>query len=205
MSAHFQNGIVETNIDFLQQSTRSILLHAIRNWHEMIALELWTVALLEATRFGNLTRFDSDGRAPIAHFSRSDAIFHLNDEHAFGCPVCVLDESLQAGNSIPKWNPRARVGACVGKSSFHAQSVSLIMNTQTGLIAHNTIACAMITLRLLTLLDKESHRQIGTNSSKPPFQNHHLLISFLHLNGTCCLMLNLNLMLHLLHLYVVLV
>ena len=37
-------------------------------WPEMIALELWILTLLEATRMSNLTRFDSNGRAPIATF-----------------------------------------------------------------------------------------------------------------------------------------
>lgn len=135
VNAHFQNGIAESNIGFIQQSTRTILLHAMRNWPEMIALELWTLDLLEATRLANLTRFDVDGRVPISQFSNSNAIFNVADEHTFGCPVCVLDDSLQSGSSIPKWNSRVRVGAYVGKSPFHAQSVSLIMNVETGLIS----------------------------------------------------------------------
>ena len=94
VNAHFQNGIAESNIGFLQQSTRSILLHAIRHWPEMISIEMWTLALLEATRLGNLTRFDKNGKPPIAHFSKSDAIFNIHDEHTFGYPVFVLDAAL---------------------------------------------------------------------------------------------------------------
>ena len=37
---HFRNGVVESNIGFLQQLTRTILLHATRDWVERIALEL---------------------------------------------------------------------------------------------------------------------------------------------------------------------
>ena len=104
-------------------------------WAEMISLELWTLALLEATHISNLTRFDTNGRAPITHFSGSDALFDISDEHAFGCPAYVLDDSLQNNKKMPKWNSRIRVGICVGKSPFHAGSVNLVMNTTIGLIS----------------------------------------------------------------------
>ena len=135
VNAHFQNGIAESNIRCLQSATRTALLHAMRHWPEMIALELWPLALLEITRVGNLLRFDKNGLPPLAHFARTDAIFNAADEHAFGCPVFVLDDALQQRSTIPKWNPRVRVGCYVGKSLFHASSISLIMNTSTGLIS----------------------------------------------------------------------
>ena len=74
-------------------------------WPEMISLELWPLSLLDAIRISNLTRFTKDGRAPIAYFAKSDAIFNANNEYTFGCPVYVLDALLQNGQSIPKWDP----------------------------------------------------------------------------------------------------
>ena len=135
VGAHFQNGIAESNIGYLQDTTRAVLLHAIRMWPEMISLELWSLALLETTRISNHLRFTADGRTPYAHFSKSDALLTVKDEHTFGCPVYILDASLQNGQQIPKWDSRVRIGIYVGKSPFHAGSVSLIMDTTTGLIS----------------------------------------------------------------------
>ena len=97
INMHFQNGIAELNIRYLQVSIQSILLDTIRLWPEMILLELWPLALLKATRLANCTCFDRDGRAPIAHFSKSNAILTVKEEHIFGCPIFVLDNTLQRG------------------------------------------------------------------------------------------------------------
>lgn len=68
-------------------------------------------------------------------FSGSEAMFDVAEERTFGCPVHVLDDSSQCGKKIPKWDSRIRVGICAGKSPFHAGSVSLAMNKDTGLIS----------------------------------------------------------------------
>jgi hypothetical protein len=52
-----------------------------------------------------------------------------------GCPVYVLDNNLQAGNKIPKWMPRARVGIYLGKSIQHARSILLVLNPRTGMVS----------------------------------------------------------------------
>ena len=59
----------------------------------------------------------------------------LKDHHTFGCPVFALATPLQQGQSIPKWNPRARLGVKLGPSPFHARSVSLDLNLTTGLVS----------------------------------------------------------------------
>ena len=53
VNAQFQNGIVEGNIGHMQSSTRNVLINAIRNWPEMISLELWTLAILEAVQLAS--------------------------------------------------------------------------------------------------------------------------------------------------------
>jgi hypothetical protein len=55
--------------------------------------------------------------------------------HDFGCPVYVLDASLQDGKKIPKWNPQARLGLFLGSSDLHSSQVSLVMNVNTGKIS----------------------------------------------------------------------
>jgi hypothetical protein len=52
-----------------------------------------------------------------------------------GCPVYVLHNSLQAGQQIPKWHKRARVGLYLGHSPAHARSVALVLNLDTGLVS----------------------------------------------------------------------
>ena len=70
--------------------------------------------------------------SPIELFSHSKVRPNLEHFHPFGCPVYVLDERLQGGNKLPRWEPRARVGIHLGRSPHHAASVGLILNTETG-------------------------------------------------------------------------
>ena len=103
LNGHHQNGIAESSIGYLQSKARSILLHAINFWTEMISAELWTLAMLEATRISKVTCFNGDGKSPLAVFSKSFVHLPMSNEHTFGCPVCVLKSPLQAGSKMPKW------------------------------------------------------------------------------------------------------
>jgi len=68
----------------------------------------------------------SSCRAPSEEFHRS---------HVFGCPVYVLDATLQDGHKIPKWAPRAHLGVFLGFFSLHSSQVPLVMNVETGKIS----------------------------------------------------------------------
>ncbi len=59
----------------------------------------------------------------------------LLDFHPFGCPIFVLDPSLQQGHKIPHWKPHSRVDVFLGLSPNHASSVPLVLSTTTGLIS----------------------------------------------------------------------
>ena len=100
----------------------------------MTSTELWTLAILEATRIANVNQVDSDGLSPLAIFSKPLARLPISNEHAFKCPVCILGSPLQARSKITKRESRASLGMCVGKSHFHAKNVSLAMNCSTGLV-----------------------------------------------------------------------
>ena len=67
------------------------------------------------------------------------AVRHTDNEichaHVFGCPVYVLDASLQDGKKIPKWNPRACLGLFLGFSDLHSSLVPLVLNVVTGHIS----------------------------------------------------------------------
>ena len=56
----------------------------------------------------------------------------LSRTHVFGCPVYVLDASLQDGKKILKWNPRAHLGLFLGFSDLHSSLVPLVLNIATG-------------------------------------------------------------------------
>ena len=57
--------------------------------------------------------------------------FNLKDNHTFGCPACVVNDSLQDHNSLPLWDERIRVGVCLGLSKQHALSSALTLNLKT--------------------------------------------------------------------------
>ena len=52
-----------------------------------------------------------------------------------GCPVYVLDPSLQDGKTLPKWHPRSRRGQYLGVSPNHSSTVGLILNLTTGFVS----------------------------------------------------------------------
>ena len=68
-------------------------------------------------------------------FAGTDAPPVIRHFHTFGCPTYILDNSLAAGKSIPKWHRRARLGVYLGRSPNHAQSVALVMSLSTGLVS----------------------------------------------------------------------
>ena len=57
----------------------------------------------------------------------------LLDFHTFGCPVFVLDPSLQQGHKIPKWCPRSRQAIYLGHSPRHAQTVPIVLSINMGM------------------------------------------------------------------------
>jgi hypothetical protein len=59
----------------------------------------------------------------------------LSCSHVFGCPVHVLDMSLQDGKKIPKWSPHAHLRLFVGFSYLHSSQVPLVLNVATGHIS----------------------------------------------------------------------
>ena len=76
------------------------------------------------------------GIAPIDLFFGSQVPKHkLRDLHVWGCPVYVLDPTLQQDKKLPRWEPRSRRGLFVGFSPHHSSNVPLILNLSTGSIS----------------------------------------------------------------------
>jgi hypothetical protein len=85
----------------------------------------------------NLTPMSTakDGEFPAELFHGTKVRPNLNHFYPFGCPVFVLNERMQAGQKIPKWELRAIIGLYLGMSTQHAQTVALVLNRKTGLVS----------------------------------------------------------------------
>lgn len=134
VGAHFQNGIAENYIKQITGAGRTMLLHAMYRWPEVIKPTLWPYAVKIATENRNRFRRDKNGRTALEKLSLTRSMFkdELNFSHTFGCPCYILDSRLADGNKIPKWDSRVRVGCYLGRSPQHAGSVALVLNPQTG-------------------------------------------------------------------------
>jgi hypothetical protein len=74
------------------------------------------------------------GFAPVELFTKTKLPNYsaITQARVWGCPVYVLDPTLQDGRKLPKWSPRSRRGKFVGYSFEHAHSVGRILNLQSG-------------------------------------------------------------------------
>jgi hypothetical protein len=52
--------------------------------------------------------------------------------HVWGCPVFALDPKLQAGEKIPRLQPRSRQGVFMGFRPLNSSDVPLVLNLQAG-------------------------------------------------------------------------
>lgn len=128
---HSQNGIVERHIGELTKGSRANILHAQRRWPEAIGTILWPFSWKYYEKIYNAFHVMSNGRTPNQKWTDTDVIPDPKEFHPFGCSIYVLDSCLATGKSIPKWEPRARVGICLGHSPCHAGSVALVLNPCT--------------------------------------------------------------------------
>ena len=138
VGAHHQNGIVENKNKILTQGARTLLLHGMRMWPQMVDEMFWPFALKAVAERLNTLQIDSLGRTPesILHGIDVDDI-PVKSFHTLFCPVYVLDARLQSagGAGPPKWEPRSRIGVYLGHSPFHAGSVALVWNPSTGRVS----------------------------------------------------------------------
>jgi len=134
VNVHHQHGIAERHIRTITERARTMLIHAMIHWPEIIMETLWPYALRLAVDIHNSTPNQS-GMTPEEIFTGSKFGNKLQDFHSFGCPIFVLDPTLQQGQKIPRWKPRSRVGVYLGFSPEHASSVPIVLSTTTGLVS----------------------------------------------------------------------
>jgi hypothetical protein len=109
-----------------------MLLHARGRWPSAIDAHLWSYAIRLANEVYNSTPTSGATQTPYEVFHGSNVSQNQKFFQLFGCPVFVLDQSMQAGKKIPKWDMRARMGIYLGMSMQHARSVALVLNIETG-------------------------------------------------------------------------
>jgi hypothetical protein len=137
VGAHHQNDVAERAIQTVSSLARTMLLHMLLHWPAQADLELWPFALEHAAYLWNHLPRSDTRLAPQELYTSSLFVSydHLARLHTFGCPVYVLHPRLQDGYKVPKWQPRARCGQCLGCSPEHSSSIDLILNTTTGNIS----------------------------------------------------------------------
>jgi hypothetical protein len=135
VNAHHKNAVAERGIRTVSELARALLLHASTHWPDGLDGTLWPMAVDHAVYLYN-TLPNRHGICPADLFTGTTIPRHkLRDLHVWGCPVYVLDPTLQQGKKLPRWQPRSRRGVFLGYSPFHSSDVPLVLNLQTGSIS----------------------------------------------------------------------
>jgi hypothetical protein len=137
VNAHFQNGVAEKQIRDVQDLARTMMIHARHRWPNAIEANLWPYALKMANDVhASSPSLKQEGApSPLERFAGVGVRPKISSFHPFGCPVYVLDSALASGQSIPKWDNRARVGIYLGPSPRHSRSVAMVLSLTTGLVS----------------------------------------------------------------------
>jgi hypothetical protein len=94
VGAHHQDGITEKKIRDLQENTRAMMLHVSLRWRRPHTVPLWPYALRMAVDIMNSTpRNHGLDKLPIEIFASVSVRPKLQNFHAFGCPIYVLNAS----------------------------------------------------------------------------------------------------------------
>ena len=144
VGAHHQNGVAERKIRDLQDLSRSMMLHAVRQWPNAITVNLWPYAIrmaCDATNNAPLTTSKTE-MSPLQLTTNADININWTHWHTFGAPVYNLLPHLQQEPRIhDKWKPRTKdyPGIYLGHSPVHARTVGLVLDPKTNLttISHS--------------------------------------------------------------------
>ena len=132
-NAHHQNGVAERAIRTISNMARGMLLYAPAHWKHRVDSTMWPMAVQYATYVYNILS-QSNNISPSDLFYGATVPRHkLQNMHVRGCPVYVLNPTLQAGK-IPRWEPRSKRGVFCGLSTVHSSEVPQVLNLTTGSI-----------------------------------------------------------------------
>ena len=135
VGAHHHNAQAERSIRTIMSIARTMMMHSGIHWPDVADPSLWPMAVKHATFLYNHVPSHVNGLSPNDLFTKTRwPQRKLIDLHVWGCPVYVLEKSIQDGNKIPKWKARSNRCIYVGVSDSHASSVPLVLNISTGAI-----------------------------------------------------------------------
>eukprot|EP00983_Pelagomonas_calceolata_P017841 559838-Pelagomonas_calceolata.AAC.1 len=85
-----------------------MMIHSGIYWSNVADSTLWPMAVKHACFLYNHVPNHTTGLSPSDLFTRTRwPQKKFLDIHVWGCPVYVLEKSLQDGKKIPKWKPRS--------------------------------------------------------------------------------------------------
>jgi len=135
VNGHHQNRVAERGVCMVSEMAQAMILHATLQWNMGIDSSFWPMTVSYATYLYNHLPANH-GIAPANLFTGVQVPCHkLRHLHVWGCPVYILDPTLQQGKKLPCWEPRMRLGVFVGFSQVHATDVPLVLNRTTGSIS----------------------------------------------------------------------
>ena len=138
VGVHHQNGIIDNKNKMLTLAARTLLLHGIRMWPQMMDTMFWPFVFKAAAERHNQLFLTATGQTPLSilHDVPVENI-PVKTFHTLLCLVCVLDSHSQSagGPGPPKWEPRSCIGVYLGYSPFNAGSVALVFNPKTGRVS----------------------------------------------------------------------
>jgi hypothetical protein len=102
-----------------QEQTTTMLMHTEAKWPDVISAKLWPHALRKANEALNATPNKVTGAVANQPFAWSKASTVLRHYHLYGGQTYILDNTLAAEKSIPKWHKHARLGVYLGRSLNH--------------------------------------------------------------------------------------
>ena len=107
-----------------------MILHAVLHWPEEADLKLWPLAMDYAVHIWNKTPNYENGLTPNEIIGQtSEPTFNtFKRAYVWGCPAHVLEPTIQDGQKLPKWSPRAKRGNFLGFSKDHSTQIGLIHN-----------------------------------------------------------------------------
>ena len=74
----------------------------------------------------------NDGTSRLEKFSITCIGVRMWDYHTFACPVFALQSVISAGNTIPRWSPRAQLGLNFDPSPFQHGACTWFSNIHSG-------------------------------------------------------------------------
>ena len=124
VGAHHQNGIIENKNKQLTQIPRTLLLHGMRMWPQMIDSMFWPFAIKAAAERMNSLNVNLDGTTP-------ESIFYgvpiknipVKSFYTLFCLCYVLDSGLHNAEGIgaPKREPHSHIRVYLGHLPFSSR------------------------------------------------------------------------------------